>query len=333
MTPQRACAIELLEKFPGAHTKTLATIAVKQNPSLFLTLEHARSAFRRLRGASGHNMRRQSTDKRFHRPPGKSGDPFAKLAEGKKHFQDWSAFAIEGPARALVLSDVHIPFHDLRPTVAALRHGKKLGCDLVLLNGDIADFFSVSRWESDPRKRNLADELKAVREFLAAVRDGFPKARIIYKLGNHEERWERYLSVKAPELLGVEDFRFDRILDLAALGIEVVSEKRPIVLGKLNIIHGHEIRFNISNPVNPARGYFLRAKAHVLGGHLHQTSQHSEKTLDQKVVAAWSTGCLCDLHPDHAPVNNWNHGAAAIEVDKAGAFHVENFRIIDGAIY
>ncbi len=35
----------------------------------------------------------------------------------------------------------------------------------------------------------------------------------------------------------------------------------------------------------------------------------------------------------YAPVNNWNHGAAAIEVDKAGAFHVENFRIIDGAIY
>jgi len=168
---------------------------------------------------------------------------------------------------------------------------------------------------------------------LATLREGFPKARLVYKLGNHEERYERYMSVKAPELLGVAEFETQHLLGFANLGVGLVRDKRPIRLGKLNVVHGHEYSFPIANPVNPARGYFLRAKTHCLGGHLHQSSQHSEKNLEGKVVSTWSTGCLCDLHPDYRPLNNWNHGFAFVEIDKAGAFHVENLKLIDGEIY
>jgi hypothetical protein len=203
----------------------------------------------------------------------------------------------------------------------------------VLLNGDIADFYAVSRWETDPLKRDFAGELAAVRNFLQVCRKSFPNAKLIFKHGNHEERFERFLRVKAPELLGVEDFRLSALLRLSESNIFEVRDKRPLRLGRLlTVVHGHEYAFAISNPVNPARGFFLRAKSHVIGGHFHQTSQHSERTIDQKVIGAWSTGCLCDLHPEYRPLNNWNNGFAIVEVTQSGGFQVNNYAIIDGKV-
>lgn len=334
MTPQTEVATELLTRHPKAASLTLARIAYKENPEVFASLEAARTVIRKHRGASGKKHRAMMKDKTHVREPQAPGDPFAKLPDGKTHFKAlWGAVKIEGPARALILSDAHIPYHDKTALESALRYGIDNRATHVILNGDILDFFSVSFWEKDPRERDFAAEIKTGREFLAMVRDAFPQARITYKLGNHEERYERYLSVKAPELLGVDDFKFEAILGLSLYSIELVREKRPIRLGKLNLLHGHEYRFAMSNPVNPARGFFLKAKTHILGGHLHQTSQHSEKNLEQKVVSAWSTGCLCDLHPDYSPINSWNHGFAFVEVDADGVFNVHNLKVIEGKVY
>lgn len=246
---------------------------------------------------------------------------------------NWTPHAISAPANVLILSDLHIPFADRTAVRAVFGWARKRKISHIILNGDIADFYAVSRWETDPEKRNFAEEISAIRTFLAGLRHTFPKAKIVYKLGNHEERYERFLRQKAPELLGCDVFSLGNVLRLERLGIQTVSDKRPIRLGRLlTVIHGHEYSFQISNPVNPARGYFLRSKSHVLGAHFHQTSQHSERTIDQKVIAAWSTGCLCDLHPEYRPLNNWNHGFAFVEVTKSGGFQVHNFTIIDGKI-
>lgn len=67
-------------------------------------------------------------------------------------------------------------------------------------------------------------------------------------------------------------------------------------------------------------------------GHFHRISEHSETTLSRKQIGTWSTGCLSELSPRYMPNNKWQHGAAYIEVEKDGTFHVDNFRIIDGKI-
>lgn len=332
MTPTQQIATEFLRKFPTTHTKTLATMIYREYPQMFTSVEGARSIIRGLRGANGKRNIPVKI-KEFVREASKPGDPFLSLPKPRRHFDSWGAVQIDGPLKALVLSDIHIPYHDLGALEPAIEVGKARDIDTVLLNGDTADFFSCSFWEKDPRERDLAGEIKTVKEFLAYMRQTFPKARIIFKLGNHEDRWVRYLSVKAPELLGVADFELKNVLGFDAVGVEQVAELRPIRLGKLNVIHGHEYKFSISNPVNPARGFFLRAKTHVLGGHLHQSSQHSEKNLEGKVVSAWSTGCLCDLHPDYSPLNNWSHGFAIVEVCIDGRFEVSNLRVIDRVVY
>jgi hypothetical protein len=114
---------------------------------------------------------------------------------------------------------------------------------------------------------------------------------------------------------------------------DYVTDKRPIRLGELNIIHGHEYKFAISNPVNPARGLFLRCKAYAMCGHFHQSSYHSEKNVEQNKIATWSTGCLCDMHPDYAPYNNWSHGFAFVETFADGKFEVQNKIIAHGRVF
>jgi len=213
-----------------------------------------------------------------------------------------------------------------------VQHGIDSGCDCVILVGDFMDFYACSFWEKDPRQRDFAGELKMGREMLKSIREAFPGKQIIYKLGNHEERYERWMIAKAPELLGVEDFQIQKLLRLDELNIRIMDYRAPITLGKLNIIHGHEFGKTMTNPVNPSRGLFLKGKSNSICGHYHQTSSHNEKTIEQKIIGSWSSGCLCDMHPDYAPMNNWNHGFIEVEMD-GDDFTVHNYKILNGKIY
>ena len=322
--------LEALDKFSQTPSLTIAKMVTKNNPTVFSSVESARALIKYYRGQSGDKLRQRMTAKP--RPsPGKLC-PFASLPEGIKHLNDRKPVVISGRAKAAILSDTHLPYHDKPALLEAIRNAKKFGADHIVLNGDIADFFAVSFWEKDPRLRNLANEINVVREFIVTLRKAFPKARIIYKLGNHEERWERFLQVKAPEVLGVADFELTNIFRLDKHGVELVKDCRPIRLGKLNVIHGHEFRWGITSPVNPARGFYQRGKEHCIGGHLHQTSSHSEKSMNDSVVSCWSTGALCDLKPAYAPYNKWNHGYALVE-SNGKDFEVLNKKIIDGKSY
>lgn len=319
---------DLIAKFPKAGALTLARMAYKAHPKFWSGIEACRSSVRLYLGANGkaHRKYRPAI-----RPLRKSGD--ASFPEGRRELGNWGAVRIAGPARVLVLSDVHVPYHDAEALKLAVEYGIERRADMVLLNGDLADFFTLSFWEKNPEERDFPGEVEKVREVLRELRRLFPRKRIIFKHGNHEERFDRYMRVKAPELLGIADFTMEKLFGLEALGIESVSRKRPIRLGDLNVIHGHEYRFAISNPVNPARGLFLRAKAFAMCGHFHQSSYHTEKTVEQKVIATWSTGCLCDLHPEYAVMNNWCHGFAFVDLAASGKFNVENRVIRNGKVY
>lgn len=244
-----------------------------------------------------------------------------------------NSFNVEGPAKVLLLPDIHIPYHELTPLREAMLYGKKRPPTHVLLNGDAIDFYQLSFWEKDPRKLRLLDELGLLRDFIGTVRLTFPKAKVVYKIGNHEDRLRRYIWAKAPELVGLPVAEFEGLIGLKELGVKTVPSRTTIRLGKLPVLHGHEYRFAISNPVNPARGLFLRTKSTALCSHHHARSEHSERTVEGKLITTWSTGCLCNLSPDYLPYNNWSHGFAFIEVDKAGAFDVNNLRIIHGKVY
>jgi predicted phosphodiesterase len=334
VTPQRQAATALLAKFPKAATMTLARTAYKEAPELWPNLDACRKTFRHLRGANGAQHRKGCSNKEHFREPQKSGDPFGSIPEPAKELEQWKIVHIPGPLSMLRLSDIHLPYHDREALTVALRYGHERNPSLVLLDGDSIDHYSLSKFEKDPRKKHFPEEVKIVREFLGIIRKAFPKARIIWKDGNHEERYISYMRVKAPELLGFPEFELQNVLKLDDYGVEYVTDRCPIKIGSLFFLHGHEYTFAISNPVNPARGLILRTiGVHAVCGHFHQTSQHSENNLEQKIIATWSTGCLCNLHPHWMPINKWGHGFMFADIDKAGAFQVNNLRIIDGKVW
>lgn len=247
--------------------------------------------------------------------------------------EPWSPYELEVVGRVGILSDVHVPYHSETAVAAAVGHLKAVGIDALLLNGDVADFYSISRWEKDPSKRDFKGELEACRQFLAWIRQEFSGIPIVYKVGNHEERWQHYIWQHAPELSE------DRLMSLQAwfrldeLQIETVDNKRPVMLGKLPVLHGHELPKGLASPVNVARGAFMRTLSTVLVGHSHRTSAHAETDLWHREIFCWSTGCLADLTPDYARINKYNHGFAVVDVHEGGEFDVENLRITaDGVV-
>ena len=322
---------------PDLPSLTLARLIYKHHRQLFTNLEAVRTAVRHRRGNIGSKLRAQAerTGPELLRPNGKSGFTWEFP---KSSAPSYTPFVLDD-CRALVMSDLHVPFHNPDAIHAVVAEGKAQEVDLVLLNGDVCDFFSISRFDKNPAESSLKKELDLTRQFLGWLRyDRFPKARIIYKLGNHDEWFDKYLWRKAPELFGVSgvDLPFlvtGKIGDLPEVGgIDWVQDQRKITAGKLNIWHGHEIgKGSIAPPVNPARGLFMRTLECGLQGHLHKDSMHEETTAAGKRIACWSTGCLCGLWPRYARVNKWTHSAALLELQR-GQFSVEPIRVLNGKV-
>lgn len=317
---------DYLTRFPNAYSKTIANLIYKENPSLWSNVEAVRRNIRYWRGSLG-KKHRQSRKGNFMPKPNLAS--LNDIPNGQTDIEDWGAYEIKAK-KVLVISDIHVPYHDKRALKIALTEGVRAGCETCVIAGDLCDIYSLSCWEKDPRKRNFADEIKKCRQVLKIIRGMFKQ--VIYKQGNHEERFERYMMIKAPELLGLPDFEFENVLGLREMGIPYIKDKRPLRLHHLRIIHGHEFGRGIFSPVNPARGFYMAGKQNVIGGDRHQTSEHSETTLDGPIVSCWSIGCLCDMHPSYRPVNKWNLGFAIVDARRKDRWKVRNHKIINGCV-
>lgn len=322
MTKKELC-IQYREKYGwDMPTLKLARIVYGENKLLFNTLESVRLNLGRLEGKS----KGRRNNKVYLEKPERPRNPY-NLPKSEE--ADYKPYKVDGK-RILILSDIHIPYHSIEALTAAFDHAKKEKPDTIILNGDTLDFYGLSRFMKDPKKRDFAYELGVFKEFIEIVKKTF-SARIIYKLGNHCVRYEHFLMMKAHELIGVEEFEFANIIKARAEGIEIVGDKTIMKAGSLNIIHGHEFGNGVFSPVNIARGLYMKGKTSAIQGHNHQTSEHSESNMNGEITTTWSLGCLCELHPGYLPLNKWNHGFAMVQVD-GDNFEVHNKRIFKGKV-
>ena len=321
---------EYLKKFNNTPNAALARKIYKENPTVFLNIESVRTLIRAVTGNSGSKDKKNMVaDKSQFRPAKKSTD----YCLPESYSNDFTPYEIK-QSRVLIISDLHFPYQNNKAITLALDYGKEKKVDCILINGDLIDFANISRHERDFRDRSIADEFDSVRAFLKSLRLNFPKTKIVLKFGNHDERWEKFLYSKAPEIFDVSDFQLEILLKFGELKIDVVKDKRPVKLGKLTALHGHELAGGGAGGVNPARATFLKTIDSVIVGHYHKTSQHTETTLTGDVISVNSVGCLCDLNPLYMPINKHNLGFAYCTVNiKTGEYHLENLKIIKGKIY
>jgi len=311
---------QLLDAHPDAPARTLARRLVAETNGA-LTLEQARSRIRQATGQNGKAKRSCATKPRPSRKPGQG------VAMPPSKAEPWQPYVLDVVGTVGILSDIHVPFHDERALEAAVRHLEAVGIDALVLNGDTVDFYTISRWVKNPKKRDFRGEIDAAKQLLAWLRERFPNVPFVFKVGNHEERWIHWLWQHAPEISDDPRMGLDQWLDFDELDIHLVEDQRPVMVGELPVLHGHEKGRGISSPVNQARGAFLRLQHTVLEGHGHRTSGHAESDMWHRETFCWSTGCLCDLTPEYSRVNRWNHGFATVTVDQTGSFDVDNYRI------
>lgn len=231
-----------------------------------------------------------------------------------------------------VISDIHFPYHNKGTVEAAFEDFYKEDIETIILNGDILDFYQVSRFNKIPNKAALCEEIDMARTFLKELRGAFPGKTIFYKEGNHEERLTKYITSSAAALFGLDEVKLQNLLKLEDFDIHFATGKEFIEAGHLNILHGHEI-LCMPMGINTARTLRLKASANLLFGHFHRTQQDMSKDIKGTIQGAWATGCACELEPDYMRVNNWNHGFAVVELDATGDFHVENKTFYKGKIY
>jgi len=303
-------------------TLKLARIMYNDNPLIFSGVEHARTALRMIEHKLGNPKRVIKSIDMPERPK----NPYNLPESDEAIYEPYDLKA----KRLLVLSDIHIPYHNIESLTCAFDFAKKEKPDAILLNGDTLDFFGLSRFAKDPKARSFAHELKTFKEFMDILKKTF-NAKIYFKVGNHEERYFHFLWMKAHEIVGVEEFELENIIKSRAEGIEIIKDKRIIKAGDLNVMHGHEFGGSVFSPVNIARGLFLRAKVSAMQGHNHQSSSHTESDMNGNIITTWSLGCLCELHPAYLPINKWNHGFAIVDIDGQD-FEVRNKRIHKGKI-
>lgn len=250
------------------------------------------------------------------------------LEDGESSSLSWTTV---NHSRMLVLSDIHFPYHDAYSLMQSLREGRKREVDSILLNGDILDFYQLSKFAKDHRKPSIKAELDIFRYFIDQLKQRFPEAEIYYKEGNHEMRLIRWIQNNAQ--------MFDGMFDLSQLiqwddhGIKYLKDNIGVKFGNLNIIHGHEIRAGMG-VVNIARTYFMKAQANLLFGHWHQNQEYITRTMDGKIHGAWAQGCLCKLDAEYTfGINQWVHGFSIVDrVNEEGDFRVKLYKIINGEV-
>lgn len=227
-----------------------------------------------------------------------------------------------------VLSDIHVPYHSMSAIICAIKHLREQGIDCLILNGDIMDFYAISRHEKEKDLRDFPREIEMARNFLQKLRDLFPLIPIYYKMGNHENRWQRYLNEQAEEFSQLHEMQFEQFFRLDKLNMIYVPDWQGIELGDLLILHGHEL---MAGGMNPSQSTFNKTFCNTLIGHVHRTTSTTKKNGFKEFFHTYSAGCLTQLSPKYYPFAQHNNGFALVEIEK-GKTKVQNIMIKDGKI-
>jgi hypothetical protein len=203
-----------------------------------------------------------------------------------------------------------------------------LGIDEIVLLGDYADFYSVSRFCKHPKVDTLLqDEVLNVREGLDELDRLFPRAKKVYLEGNHEARLESYLVEKAPGLFGVTECRTLFELNTRPLWTYIPFDRNQ----KYRVLETELYAFHRPKGPNP-RAHIQRTHVSSVYGDIHKIEQARAVGVDGRHLTAVCPGWLGDVGSrvfDYMPsVPQWQLGFSIVTKDDASLeFYIETFEI------
>ena len=114
---------EYRKKYPDMPTAKLARIIYKENKLSFKTVENVRSSLRYIEGKNGamHRLKKTVTESEFFKKENRPVNPYSLPASYQEKRE---AFKLPlGCNNILLISDLHIPYHDIDAVTTALTYG------------------------------------------------------------------------------------------------------------------------------------------------------------------------------------------------------------------
>lgn len=318
--------LEYLTDFPNTPSKTLAKKIYSEHPK-FISFDSVYSRVRYYRGQLGNTNRKHFANK-AHQKELKVEIIMKEKFLPESYANKRDTFIFPSACNSVgIIGDVHIPYQDNDAIEVAFTKMEEENIDSLFINGDLLDFYQLSFHEKDPRMVHFKQEIEAGRQFLDYCRFRFPSIPIYLIPGNHENRFERYLRVKASELIDMDEFRLDVLLHVAEYGVQYIPFRSKVVFGDFLIEHGDKIPG--AGGVVPARTALMRLKTNCIINHFHKTSSSSQRVYgpgESTTIRGYSLGCLCELTPEYLEINEWNHGFAILKKN-GNQVQVNNYKI------
>lgn len=203
------------------------------------------------------------------------------------------------------VNDLHVPWHDAELVDASIELFRDLQPDLFILNGDIQDFFGLSRFnKSYERLDSLQSELNQGKAIRKSYRDAMPNAQMHETLGNHEERLLTYPGFNAPALKSLDSMKPNVLMGLDEYEIKHWPRNGLRLNENFLVEHGNIVRKNAGES---AKQRLSETLISGVMGHVHRLGQASRSGYTE--INWYETGCLCQLNPDYVSGEaNWQQG-------------------------
>ncbi len=232
-------------------------------------------------------------------------------------------------SRVAFISDVHLPFEDKVAVRLVLDFLADYKPDMVILGGDIYDFYEISDFDKSPgRITTLQDEFDEGRYFIKAIDQLCPEVNFL--IGNHEDRTSRLIN-RNPGLFKLRSLDIAKAAELPE-NWRVHPSQTHFKLGKLTGLHG-DIK-GIKSAVHPARTMYQKLKRSVIFGHFHRFGVHLDTNYDGDVRGGFANGHLSDESRVTSWVTcpDWQKGISTISLCEDGGFAVQPRLVINGRL-
>lgn len=246
--------------------------------------------------------------------------------------KDYVSRATAGLENGIIIigSDAHyFPGVESAAHKAFVKTCKKLQPDFVVMNGDVFDGATVSRYPKATwgvkAPPTVKQELEAVSDRLSEIEKAAKNATLFWTLGNHDQRFESRLANTVPEYAGIAGFslkdHFPRWIHCMSL----------MVNGNIMIKHRYR------SSVHATYLNTLHSGVSIVTGHLHRLQA---TIFTDYNGSRWGVDCgtLAETDGDHMGYgedNPTNHcsGFAVLTIVNGQMLHPEFCAVVDGVAY
>jgi hypothetical protein len=238
-----------------------------------------------------------------------------------------------------IIPDWHIPAHDRQVTFMVKQWLSDLRPDIIILIGDAADMFGLSRWPKPPRVvANTQSELDETRRIIDDIIECSGCMHVFYILGNHEDRGRRtQIDPNSNVASLIDPSTQEPILNFHFLMGYKPGDPITFIYGAFEdggfgggILINGEIKFIHGNKVRPKPGASPYAEADAAGksigqGHTHRYAKRARRNTKSGLIRSYEFGFLGDeRHPylGYAFNTNWHQGVATGRVH-GDLLHIE----------